>query len=318
MSVRISTIVPVYNGEKTIAKCLNSILSQSIAPIEIIVVDDGSSDGTTQILRDYCSRFESVTMIALEHKGVSFARNAGIEAAHGDYVSFVDADDYIAPDMYEKMSGQLNTDNSDICVCGYYTIKDDITTPYVPALSGAVTAREMLIDMLIGANEGFVHTRLFKKYLFEVSMFPTDITHCEDLLFQADLLINNPSISVSYVNEPMYYYIHNSQSATSASRLFRDGEFTYNAAFRRIFNMLSADSQLLSCAVQKYRNILEYSMYSIITSNRIEKETLSFMQHEMNHWRNFIFKSSKFSHKSKLRYDFMSHFPILYKTFRLS
>ena len=318
MSVNISTIIPVYNGEKTISKCLDSILSQTIPPMEIIVVDDGSEDRTGDILRDYCARYESVKVVPSAHKGVSAARNAGIEAARCDYISFVDSDDYIAPDMYEKMSEGIVLNNADLCVCGYYTIKDGLTTPYELLLSGPVTSTELINDMFTGVSEGFLPTRVFSKRLFSENKLPTDITHCEDLFFQVDLLSKQPSINIFCVKEPLYYYINNSQSATSVSKLFKGYSFVYNTAFQRIFMLLSDKPTLLSAAVQKYKSILEYSMYSLLTSASADNKSISSMQCEMKQWRKFIAKHSHSGAKSMLKYDFMSRFPNLYKSLRLS
>ena len=316
MSVNITTIIPVYNGEKTISKCLDSILSQTVPPVEIIVVNDGSTDGTENIIRDYCSRCESVTMVRSSHAGVSAARNLGIQSALGDYISFVDADDYLAPDMYEKLSEAMHSNAVDISVCGYFTVKDGVTTSYVPSLSGSVTASDMINDMFTGVSEGFVHNRLFRKNLLAGNGFPTDITHCEDLLLQVDILIKNPGLSIYYVNKPLYYYVNSSQSATS--KLFRENEFVYNKAFQRIFSLLMKKPDLLASSVQKYRSILEFSMYSVLTSEPVSKAELSRMQSEMKQWKGFIAKHSHPGAKSMLRYNFIASLPRLYKALRLS
>lgn len=103
MEERISVIVPVYNAEKTIARCIETLLGQTYGNIELLLVDDGSKDGSLAICREYAEKDNRITVIHKENGGVSSARNAGIEMAKGDYILFVDSDDYVEPDYVSAM-----------------------------------------------------------------------------------------------------------------------------------------------------------------------------------------------------------------------
>ena len=116
---KISIIIPVYNVETYIHKCIGSVLAQTYRNIEVILVDDGSPDNSGIICDEYAKKDKRVIVIHKKNGGLSDARNAGIDAATGDYIVFVDSDDYIAPDMIEKLYETQKRNNADITVCGY-------------------------------------------------------------------------------------------------------------------------------------------------------------------------------------------------------
>ena len=113
----ISVIVPVYNVESYVAECIESIQNQTYMNLEIILVNDGSTDNSGDICDQYATYDERIKVIHKENAGVSAARNTGIEAANGDYIAFVDSDDYIAPNMYEDMLRILKENDLDILEC---------------------------------------------------------------------------------------------------------------------------------------------------------------------------------------------------------
>lgn len=110
----ISVIVPVHNGEKTLRKCVDSILRSTVADIEIILVENGSTDRTLEICQEYSNRHQNVRTIVADVTGLSHARNLGIDAAEGEWIAFVDADDYISPVMYEQFLQKAREDQDDL------------------------------------------------------------------------------------------------------------------------------------------------------------------------------------------------------------
>lgn len=121
-NTKISVVVPAYNIEKYLERCIESILCQSHRELEIIIVDDGSSDGTPQIVDGLCKRDERVAVIHKENGGVTSARFAGMKAATGDWIGFIDGDDVIEPDMYERLLSNADKYGADISHCGYQMI----------------------------------------------------------------------------------------------------------------------------------------------------------------------------------------------------
>ena len=121
----VSVIIPAYNIEDYIGRCLDSIISQTYKNLEIIVVDDGSRDYTGEILDNYAKKDRRIKVIHKENGGVSSARNKGIEAAEGDYIGFIDGDDLIEPGMYKTLVDLLEEENADIAHCGYQMVFPD-------------------------------------------------------------------------------------------------------------------------------------------------------------------------------------------------
>ena len=119
-TVSASIIVPVYNCEKYIGKCIDSILAQTFQDFELLLVIDGGVDASLMICKDYASRDNRISVIEQENQGVSAARNNGLDHATGEYVFFVDSDDWVEPDYLEKLINKAEETDCDIVICGYY------------------------------------------------------------------------------------------------------------------------------------------------------------------------------------------------------
>lgn len=128
--VKVSVIVPIYNAEQYLEKCLDSIVAQTLSDIEIILIDDGSTDGSAEICRKYLDD-ERVSYFFKENEGLAAARQDGIERASGEYVGFVDSDDWIEPDMYEKMYDAAKTNGADVVMCGIFIDEDGLNPVYL-------------------------------------------------------------------------------------------------------------------------------------------------------------------------------------------
>ena len=115
----LSIIIPAYNIESYIGRCLDSLLNQTYEDLEIIVVDDGSTDNTLSIIKEYCNKDDRITVIHKENEGVSVARLTGMKKAKGEYVGFVDGDDIVEQDMFEFLMNNAKKYNADISHCGY-------------------------------------------------------------------------------------------------------------------------------------------------------------------------------------------------------
>lgn len=121
----LSIIVPVYNVERYIERCMNSLLKQSLKNVEIVLVDDGSTDNSSDLCDYYASIDNRVKVIHKNNEGLGMARNTGLDIASGKFVAFLDSDDYISDTMYEKMLNKLSITDADICICGYIDQKDN-------------------------------------------------------------------------------------------------------------------------------------------------------------------------------------------------
>jgi len=218
----ISIIVPIYNTESYLRKCIDSILSQTYKNIELILVDDGSDDKCPEICDEYAKKDKRVIVIHQDNAGVSVARNVGLDNAKGEYIGFVDCDDWIEPDMYEVLYDIINLSKTSIA------ISYDCYNDYVPKKANldeyiTLSGREALIGLL---NNKFdfcaVWAKLFSKKSIENIRFSTDITLAEDKLFMIQAFINCEK--VSFINYQSYHYIIR---LNSASHLYKESIWTF-------------------------------------------------------------------------------------------
>jgi glycosyltransferase involved in cell wall biosynthesis len=122
--IKVSVIIPVYNVEKYIKKSLESVMNQTLKEIEIICVNDGTKDNSRKIIEEYAQKDERIKIIDKENGGLSSARNAGMEIARGEYLGFVDSDDWIEETMYEKLYEKAKADESQMVICAVHKYDD--------------------------------------------------------------------------------------------------------------------------------------------------------------------------------------------------
>ena len=211
MSELISIIVPVYNVEKYIDKCINSIINQTYKNIEIIIVDDGSKDNSGIICDKLKEKDNRIKVIHKENGGLSDARNSGLKIAKGEYIGFVDSDDYIKEDMFETLYNLSKKYNSEISIISYYEIyKEKIISvrdsKKIEELSKIDAIKELLIDTKI---QSYAWNKLFRRNLFNDIKFPTN-KNFEDIA--TTLLLFEKANKVVLLEDPKYYYVRRDDS----------------------------------------------------------------------------------------------------------
>ncbi len=218
MDALISVIVPVYNVEADLPRCLDSILAQTYPHMEVIAVDDGSPDGSGQILDQYAKAHGNLVVIHKENGGVTSARLRGVKEARGQWIGFVDGDDYIEPDMYERLLRRAAEYQADISHCGYRMVFADGRVNYFHN-SGQVRKQNRetaLRDLLEGTQvEPGLWNKLFLRALFHglQEAMPEDVKINEDLLMNY-LLFAAAETSIFEDWCPYHYIVR----STSASR----------------------------------------------------------------------------------------------------
>ena len=228
MEELISVIVPVYNGEKLLPKCMESLLGQTWQDFEIILVDDGSRDGSGVLCDRYAANDSRVRVIHQENQGVSRARNAGLDAATGKYVAFVDADDYVELDYLEHLHRNLVDSGADMASCDYQeVIQADVLGTNIPfvAESRLITNKDAYFEDMITAREAYWSTitaKLFRRELIDDTRFNAPFRYGEDHVFLFDLFSKAPKVHQDTYQG--YYYVRNESSATlsrNANNVYR-------------------------------------------------------------------------------------------------
>lgn len=212
----ISIIIPIYNADKYLSDCIDSLLSQTYNNLEIILVDDGSTDNSGKICDDYAKKDKRIKVIHKQNGGVSSARNQGLDIAKGDYIAFVDPDDYVLPDMYKTLLRVIQNTNTDIVICGSTTTDIHGTTckSYFPTNNNFVYSKfvDWFQDFIEYGNLQVVWNKLFKKNILIGHSFDTDLVRAEDVNFLLDVTKNNYHIALC--PKVFYYYVKRKTSAT--------------------------------------------------------------------------------------------------------
>lgn len=216
MSNKISIIVPAYNIADYLPRCLDSILNQTYRDLEVFVISDGSTDGTNDIINNYAKKDSRIIPVFKNNTGVSDTRNKGIEKATGDWIGFVDGDDYIEPEMFERLLNNALESNADISHCGYQMVFPSRIDYYYNTKKIIIQDNEKgIIDLLSGEYiEPGLCNKLFKKSCIE------EIRMCESIKINEDLLFNfyafvNSKKSI-YEDIPFYHYILRKGSAATS------------------------------------------------------------------------------------------------------
>lgn len=210
---RISVIIPVYNGAAWIRECLESVQAQSCQDFEVLVMDDNSTDGTTEMVQAISAEDKRIRLILRNGRGVSSARNEGIAESNGEYITFLDADDKLAPDMFEVLLGILKQEGSDMVSCGYHKWTENAIINSIEEKTSVRTVdRETYLSDYLLCQHTHCWGVLYRRSVIENTGFRQNLTIGEDMMFLMDLL---PKLTlVSITDYRGYYYRVNESGAT--------------------------------------------------------------------------------------------------------
>lgn len=200
----ISIIVPVYNVEKYLPQCIDSLLSQTLKDIEIILVNDGSTDSSLKICNQYAEKDQRITIISKKNEGLGKARRDGIENAHADYISFLDSDDYYESTFCERMLNRMVESDADIVECDYYKVINDVRTEHRLYSDDIGLSQKAFYDGIVrknvvnGTEAVVVWNKLYRKSNIECAIIDYGSSQLEDYVFNAQY----------YTMVERYEYIH--------------------------------------------------------------------------------------------------------------
>lgn len=193
---KVSIIVPVYNAENALARCVDSVLGQDFRDFELLLVDDGSADSSPRICDEYAVRDARVRVLHRENAGVSAARNAALDAATGEYLQFLDADDWVTPDSTARFVEAMESHECDLVIADFYRVVDDWASHKGDIDAEGVITREQYADFMLEdpANYyyGVIWNKFFKRDLIErygLRMDP-ELDWCEDFIFNMEYILH--------------------------------------------------------------------------------------------------------------------------------
>ena len=303
MDKLISVIVPVYNVEKYLCKCIDSILAQSYTNLEIILVDDGSPDNSPAICDEYANKDSRIKVIHLENGGLSAARNAGLDIASGDFIGFIDSDDYISPEMYKKLYEAMKAADADISICNFQKVDEagkNIKTEETIE-SGTLSSLQALTGLQGKNGVCFVYSwnKLFNRQIFDELRFPIG-RYCEDN-YIAHILLNRARAIVC-LNECMYFYTQRKGSIMNNTTSLKlaideiDGFIErYNYFLNSGFSSLIRDCKKFVITSYRMRYCLLSKPNRVIFKNQFERTYNSYYL-ELRHnksLKDFFFKHQR-------------------------
>lgn len=254
----ISVIVPIYKVEDYIRECIESIINQTYKNLEIILVDDGSPDNCGQICDDYAKKDNRIKVIHKENGGLSSARNAGLEIAKGEYISFIDSDDYVSERFIEILYRLCYENNADVAECNLLRFKNKIEK--IEYSDGTVNLYDNIqMQMRLYAKPVQVRTvivcnKLYKKVLFETLRFPVGKINEDE--FTTYKVFNNTDKKIVVTSEILYFYRYNENSITGRSFNVKRLDVFEAYDERMAFYQKVKQKFLYNCTIVKYQEIL--------------------------------------------------------------
>ena len=279
---KVSVIIPVYNiDEKKLRKGLDSLLAQTLQDIEFICVDDGSKNNEALILEEYKNKDPRFVIIRQENKGIGAARQTGIEHAAGEYIGFMDADDYISPLMYEKMYNQAKTLDSDIVECGFELILDwtkktlsfnnidkyNQCQSYIKFEENINYTPHQLEPLIFTNLSNMIWDKIYKtKFIKENSIKSLSIEMGEDVYFSLNALLSAQKIS--FVKDVFYTYIQHEKSSIHIWDTKQKGK----AYKKHIYNILEKHPQFKDKLKPKFnKHLLSCYVFAVEREPSIKK-----------------------------------------------
>jgi glycosyltransferase involved in cell wall biosynthesis len=308
----ISVIVPVYNVEKYLQRCIDSLLNQSYSPIEIILINDGSTDKSPSICDINQSEYSNIKVLHKENGGLSDARNKGIELSNGEYLTFVDSDDFLHRNYLKYLKLALDKFNTKISCCSYQEFPGNSGDFHLDIFDfGDVqfwNSNSCVENLLIRQSFTSAWAKLYHKSVFNKIEFPFGLLF-EDMYIIPRMLID--SCGVSYVNKPLYYYNQEGYSITRSHFSLKKINDYYNAI--NLWHKLVNDEFPIYKARSEAKLIGDYlQIYNYSISNNRESNDSFHLKLKCNiirlGWHTLFNNHTKFSDKIKL---FMFYFGLL-------
>ena len=273
----ISVIIPVYNSQKYLPRCIESVLRQNFSDIELILIDDGSSDNSLNLIEKYVKSDKRVQLIKQQHRSVSFARNSGLRVAKGDLIMFIDSDDYIAQNCLTTLVDLQKKSNADIIY----------TQPVSGKLSKAsfdykIFDRDIALKWFLNVKKfsGYSWGKLYRKKAINGLSFPENMTYGEDGVFSWNALMHSKKIV--YSNQEFYHYNKRENSLTGRTS-------DYSEKNLNVFLQVDYIQSSIPKQLEKYFKVFKFAIYfnELIIYRRSSNEAKEKYHHQYKMMKDF-------------------------------
>lgn len=300
----VSIIVPVYNVEEYLARCVDSLVEQTYTQLEILLVDDGSKDNSGKICDEYARKDPRIRVIHKENGGLSSARNAGLDAARGEFVGFVDSDDWVEKDTYGFLLQQCLENGTQLACAGRYDVDGgtgERTVGLCPVKTETVTAEQMLGKIFVWDNcDSSACDKLFHRSLFKDLRFPLNKTS-EDVAVMYRVVL--AASKVTLCDRPVYNYYHRPNSITTSA--FSDKKFHFLEHTAEIYPYIQKNHPAIEPQARYFRvrallYTLEEYYHADVAGQKKYAAACKKLQKELRCHASFILKSPYFTKRERM------------------
>lgn len=312
MNEKISVIIPVYNVEEYLARCLESVIENTYKNLEIICVDDGSTDNCNKILHEFAAKDNRIKVIKKENGGLSSARNTGLRYCSGEFISFVDSDDWIHPLHFEILLKTQNKFNSDIVISNLESVSEK--NEYETISIENISVNELSLEQIYSNHDtkSYVTGRLFRRSIIADTLFPEGIV-LEDAIFNAIVMCKPKTLNVVHIPVSMYYYF---QRPTSLVHKINGLDLIKLSELYLKYTISETDDQskkLFAIETIKRTLFARYVLSFSKKDNHSKKECNKILKNAINQ----LNKLNCASYKIKIKYLVLYKIPQAYRLFRI-
>ncbi len=304
----VSVIIPVYNMELYLERCLDSVLNNTYQNLEVICIDDGSKDNSAQILRDYAEKDRRIVPIFKENGGVSSARNAGLDRMTGEYVCFIDPDDYVHPQYVELLYRSLSSNDASMSICGYQTVEadmiDEIQESY-PLNPGAVSMFSIVQIFKTQKLRAYCWGKLFLSELVGNRRFREDLRLAEDTAFVAEVCEKAVINQAAILSYPLYYYYQRDDSAVKAAKT--SDLLQFGTVWTHMLLSGKRDDIYLDKALKWYLSVRYLSSHI-----HPDRDAVRECNKQLRTIERYLPKTNIYGKKEKAAFLLFIHFPMIY------
>ena len=302
----ISIIIPVYNVENYLSKCIDSAINQKYSNLEIILINDGSTDKSGEICDEFAKKDARIKVVHKENSGVSSTRNKGLELAKGKYITFIDADDYVDENFVSSLYEVMIRDNTDLSICNVNPNHD------FDGLDSIIDKKKAL-NAILDKNKfhGYVVNKLYKKELIGNIQFQENIHICEDLLFNCEYIAKCEKCSI--LDKKLYHYVKREDSAINNA--FNMKKTTVIQAFDKMIDIYKQNDQE-DMEILYIAYIKQYSMVKKVYQKNKKKLNDKQLLEKVKVMKKEITSSKKIGMKAKINVLMYYRFPIIIQTMR--
>ena len=279
---KVSLIIPVYNIELYLKRCLDSILNQRYKNLEIILINDGSTDGSLKLCQEYQKKDSRIILIDKKNEGVSSARNKGLEIASGDYIGFIDSDDWIDIDMIETLVNSIEKYRCDISISSIYINNDSYSTKDKITKLNKEKCIKLCLELENPVLMAGVCNKLFKSHLIRNMKFDVDLHIGEDMLFLIKALLKTENII--FIEKSLYHYFQRENSVTHYFSLKKLSNIkSHERLMKEFFNNKELVDFTKKRLVKECLNMLRSCMNEKIK----DKDVIFLLQKNVKKYKNF-------------------------------